>query len=65
MENAVNCGANRDDAERLHHWLHLIAESDERDIASVLVAAVAESLGGDAVGRFVDAVQEQAEAVRQ
>ncbi|EMI52192.1 hypothetical protein RSSM_06388 [Rhodopirellula sallentina SM41] len=53
-----------DDAgERLHQWLHLIAENSERSVASVVLDAIAETLGTDAAGRLLDALERQAEAV--
>ena len=55
--NSVNHGLNRDDAERLHHWLHLIAESGEHSVASVLVDAIAETLGVDAVRSLIEVME--------
>jgi len=60
-QNAANCGAKRDDAERLHQWLHQIAESGERSVASALAEAIAETLGSDAVWKLVEAVESMAD----
>ncbi|MGB7344823.1 MAG: hypothetical protein WBD20_11450 [Pirellulaceae bacterium] len=62
-ESSVNNELNRDDAERLHHWLHLIAESDERSVAAVLVDLVARTLGADAVAKLIEAVSDGAKNV--
>ncbi|WP_146580457.1 hypothetical protein [Neorhodopirellula pilleata] len=63
-ENSVKTGVKRTDAERLHHWLHLIAESGERSVATMLVDLVAETLGTDAVGRLVEALNQRSVADR-
>ena len=54
QEYAANHGANRDAAERLHQWLHQIAESGERSVASALANAIIETFGNDAVERLAE-----------
>ncbi|GAB5517224.1 hypothetical protein [Rhodopirellula baltica] len=60
----MNTGSDHDDAERLHHWLHLIAESSERDVMSVLVDAITETFGADAMDRLLPALEEQSKPMR-
>ncbi len=45
--------------------MHQIAESSGRSTASVLLDAIAETFGTDAVGRLLDAMETQAEAAPQ
>ncbi|TWU08930.1 hypothetical protein CA54_41690 [Symmachiella macrocystis] len=52
-ENDVNLGARSAAAERLHQ----IAGSGERSVASLLVDAIAETLGIDAVERLAEAIE--------
>jgi hypothetical protein len=59
-ESVVNCGVNDDASERLHHWLHLIAESDESSFANVLIETIAKTLGNDALERLTAALAERA-----
>ncbi|MBB3209069.1 hypothetical protein FHS27_004905 [Rhodopirellula rubra] len=47
----------------MHQCLHQITESGERSAASVLLDAIAETLGTDAAGRLLAALERQAEAV--
>jgi len=45
----------------LHQWLHQIAESGERSVASALAEAIAETLGSDAVWKLVEALESMAD----
>jgi hypothetical protein len=57
--NPAKHNAKLTPAERLHQWLHQISESDERSAASVLFVAVAETLGDEAAGRVLAALEKQ------
>ncbi|QDV60935.1 hypothetical protein [Crateriforma conspicua] len=63
-ENHVKAGTKQDATDRLHQWLHQIAESDERTVAAVLVDAVAELFGRDGTERLLAELEHQAEAER-
>jgi predicted secreted protein len=62
-ESNAKTGAKLTDAERLHHWLHLIAESGEHSVATVLVGLVADTLGTDAVAMLMEDASDAAKNV--
>ncbi len=46
----------------MHQCLHQIVGSNECSAASVLLDVIAETLGNDATGRILDALEREAEA---
>lgn len=60
--NAAIRNAKRDASERMHLWMHQDAGSDERSVALVLAEAIAETLGNDALGRVVSALEDNPKA---
>ena len=61
-ENSLNCSVKPEVCERLHQCLHQIVGNNERTVASVLLDVIAETLGNDATGRILDALEREAEA---
>ena len=61
-ENDVFCRAKRDACERMHLWMHQIAELDERLVPSLLFDSIEESVGPDGVEKVIDAMRRRVES---
>jgi len=61
-ESDVFSRAKRDACERMHLWMHQIAELDERMVPSLLFDSIEESVGPDGVEKVIDAMRRRVES---
>ena len=65
IKGTVNCGTKHDAREALHQWLHLIAQSEQRDANQILIELLIDSLEPQTIERLLHRLQRCADAIAE